>query len=275
MKATLTEAMMLMTRDPKDPHAGGPWQLPSDATCALVARTTLTTAMTRLALPGELIADGALAVSELATNAYLHSQRGGRLAVSETFGNTYAHAAPLHPYQPVTVPELWIWARTHPAPQLVVSVFDTNQQAMPKQADVDLMAENGRGLAMVDAVSADWGIRWSRSRLTPHPIPGKAVWFALPLHEPWSPEKQAIPPGHAAHQLQLTLAARGINGTRHSDDKGISIIQIPGIDIWVKPKSYLWRDPLGTYVSHPLLDLQETTENLIHHIEASGTVPLI
>jgi hypothetical protein len=212
--------------------------------------------MTALGFPGDVI-------------------ENGKLAVSETSTNTYTHAAPLPPYQPVTVPELWIWARTHPTPQLVVSVFDTNKQAMPMATTTDLMAENGRGLAMVDAVSAGWGTRRTRSRLTPCPIPGKAVWFALPLPKSWPSENRPIHPGHAAHQLQLTLAARGINGKRHSDDSGISIIQLPGIDVWVKPKTYLWRDPLGTYVSHQHEDLQETTEDLIHRIEASGTVPLL
>jgi hypothetical protein len=157
----------------------------------------------------------------------------------------------------------------------VVSVFDTNKQAMPLSTDTDLMAESGRGLSIVDAVCTDWGTRRTRSRLTPCPIPGKAVWFALPLPEPWPHGNQPIPPGHAAHQLQLALAARGINGKRHSDDSGISIIQIPGINVWVKPKAYLWRDPLGTYVSHQHQDLQEATEDLIHRIETSGSVPLL
>jgi hypothetical protein len=248
---------MMNGRPPNIP-AGGAYagQLPPDASCASIARSMVASTMTALGFPDEVI-------------------ENGKLAVSETSTNTYVHAAPLPPCEPITVPELWIWARTHPAPQLVISVFDTNRQNMPKPAATDLMAENGRGLSIVDAVSADWGIRRSRSRLTPHPVPGKAAWFALPLPEPWPAQNQAIPPGHAAHQLQLTLAARGINGTRRSDDKGISIIQIPGIDIWVEPKAYTWQDTPGTYINHPLLDLHETTEDLIARIEASGTVPLL
>ncbi|MDX6428726.1 MAG: hypothetical protein QOE54_1092, partial [Streptosporangiaceae bacterium] len=31
----------------------------------------------------------------------------------------------------------------------------------------------------------------------------------------------------------------------------------------------------GTYINHPLLDLHETTEDLIARIEASGAIPLI
>jgi Histidine kinase-like ATPase domain len=234
-----------------DLAAGGAcaWQLPPDESGPAMARSLLAATMTTLGLDCEVIEDGKLAVSETSTNALRHGRpRPG-------------------PGQ-VVPPELWIWARTAPAPQLVVSVFDTNHQTTCKPADADLMAENGRGLGIVDAVCAGWGIRRSRSRLTPLPIPGKAAWFALPLPEPWPAQHQAISPGRAAHQLAATLAARGVNGTRRSDDRGISIIEIPGIDVWIEPKNYTWQDTPSAYIIHPLADLHETADDLIHRIES-------
>jgi anti-sigma regulatory factor (Ser/Thr protein kinase) len=45
----------------------------------------------------------------------------------------------------------------------------STQEPAPKHADV--LDENGRGLELVDLVSAEWGVEQR--------APGKAVWFAL------------------------------------------------------------------------------------------------
>ncbi|MGK5559156.1 ATP-binding protein [Actinomadura kijaniata] len=91
--------------------------LPAARECASIARSALTIVMSQLDLPQPLIDDGALAVSELASNSLLH--------------------APSCPY------ELWIWRHTVPEPELVVSVFDTDRTRLPTFTPGDLLAENG------------------------------------------------------------------------------------------------------------------------------------
>ena len=52
---------------------GASWRLPADASCAWTARAHVRQALADLQLPGTLIDDAAIAVSELATNAWLHA----------------------------------------------------------------------------------------------------------------------------------------------------------------------------------------------------------
>jgi anti-sigma regulatory factor (Ser/Thr protein kinase) len=84
--------------------------------------------------------DALLLTSELVTNAVLHAQTGVSLSVAtsdETVRVEVSDGAPV-------VPE-------------------------PRVAEVDELG--GRGLALVEAIASDWGVR-----LAP---PGKTVWFEL------------------------------------------------------------------------------------------------
>lgn len=234
-----------------DLAAGGScaWQLPPDESGPAMARSLLEGTMTALGVDREVIEDGKLAVSETATNALRH----GRPEPS--------------PGQ-VVPPELW--TRTVPAPQLVISVFDTARVELPRTSGARLLDDHGKGLDLLNAFTAEWDSHPSRSRLALPGTRGKTVRFALPLPTAWPGRRLAIPPVRAAHALLLALRARGIEGTRHSDEKGISVLELPGVNVWIGPKTFSWQKSPGRHVQHPLLDLQETAEHLIRHVEEVG-----
>jgi anti-sigma regulatory factor (Ser/Thr protein kinase) len=222
------------------------WHLPPDASCAGLARSYVTAVATALALPDNLISDGAIAVSELATNAHQHA------------GDDGTHA-------PATPPELWIYPRTH-TQQLIVTIFDARRDRHPELRHTDLLDEHGNGLRIVAALSADCGSRPTRSRLNPWPTPGKAVWYALALPQPWPMAQPPTPPGQAARDLHALLNARGIDGITRADRPGLSLLTLRhGPNIWAEPHGFWLRDIDGTPIRRPLADLQDITELVIHH----------
>ncbi|SFF12814.1 Histidine kinase-like ATPase domain-containing protein [Actinacidiphila alni] len=88
------------------------------------------------------------------------------LITSELATNVVAHATGIGEYF-----ELGLRRRDG---VLVIEVGDSYQWAMPeKPAALDPEALGGRGLVIVEALSAKWGVR-PRS-------PGKTVWAHLPL----------------------------------------------------------------------------------------------
>jgi hypothetical protein len=130
-----------------DIAAGGvcAWQLPRDASGPPLARALLARTMTTLGLSRAMVDDGVLAVSECATNAYQHADAAG-------------------PYGSLAPPELWVFARTRPMSELVVSVFDADRSHLPQPAHAQPLDESGRGICILSAVTAAWGSRPSRSR---------------------------------------------------------------------------------------------------------------
>jgi hypothetical protein len=133
---------------------------------------------------------------------------------------------------------------------------------LPAQRPDHTLADRVR----LNAVTAAWGSRPSRPRLTAPPMKGKAVWFSVPLPQSWAAQSYVIPPGHAANELLLAVSARGIKGSRRSDGKGISVIEFSGLNVWVE-KSFSWLDHSGARICHPLIDFHEATDSLIHHLE--------
>jgi hypothetical protein len=230
--------------------AGGlcAWQLPRNASGPPLARSLLAKTMTALGLPRAVIDDSVLAISESATNAFQHADAAG-------------------PYGPLAAPELWIWARTRPMPELVVSVFDADRSHLPQPTQAQPLDEHGRGICILSAVTAAWGSRPSRSRLTTPAVKGKAVWFCVPLPHSWAAQSHAISPDYAASELLLALAARGIEGTRRNDGNGITLLEYSGLNVWVEPRSFSWLDHTGIRICHPLIDFHEATDSLIHHLE--------
>ncbi|WP_207947044.1 ATP-binding protein, partial [Actinomadura sp. 7K507] len=133
------------------------WRLPADASCASVARSLLSIAMTTLGLDRDTTDDATLAASELATNALTHAS----------------------PSTSTVPPELWVWARATPTPQLVISVFDACRSSWPDTTPKDLLDDHGRGIGIVALLAEAWGAHPSRSICTGG-AQGKAVWAAFP-----------------------------------------------------------------------------------------------
>ncbi|MFI6515482.1 ATP-binding protein [Spirillospora sp. NPDC050679] len=237
---------------PADLPFGGccAWQLPPDGCCSSYARTVLASAMRSLALPREMIDDGALAVSELATNASLHAKPPARFA-------------------PVRVPELWLWARTRPRTELVVTVFDSRRDALPRLMTADLLDGHGKGLSIVAALSSAWGCHLSRSQLGERRIAGKATWFALPLPPSWPRSRRSPHAAVAAQRLLVLLAVRGFQGERHSDPTGTSVVLVGGLKVHVNQEAFAWHSDDGVSCRHPLLDLQEAAEHIVRALETA------
>ncbi len=81
-----------------------------------------------------------LLTSELVTNVILHARTSLRVEIS------------------------------HEAPEVVVAVHDRSSR-LPLVPGLDTLAEGGRGLRLVGALAARWGVQPTSE--------GKAVWFAL------------------------------------------------------------------------------------------------
>jgi hypothetical protein len=225
------------------------WRLPQDESGPGTARALLHQTMAGLGLERDIIEDGKLAVSETATNALRHGR-------------------PTWNGRPPAPPELWIWARTYPSPQLVVSIFDSARNALPHASGADLLDEYGKGLSLLSEFTAEWGAAPTRSRLAQNCPQGKTVWFALPLPTTWPGLDLRIHPGTAAQSLLLTLRQRGFSGKRSSDERGISVLEFPGLNIWIHSQHFCWQANPVRHVRHPFIDLQEAAEQAVRHLDA-------
>ncbi|MFF0520719.1 ATP-binding protein [Actinomadura nitritigenes] len=232
----------MLTGRPADITTGGAcaFQLPRDPSAASQARTLIVATMREIGFTTDTIDDAKLAVSELATNAHTHASSRTR-------------------------PELWIWARTRPAPELVVSVFDTHRDTWPVAGNADLLDEHGKGLSIVAALAARTGSHFTRSRLTA--MTGKCVWFTLRLPASW-PMVGPIAPKLASDNLLDALRRRGVSATGCSDEAGVSVLTVAALNIWVGPTGFSWRDGRA-YVRQPLIDLQETAERIVSRHETT------
>lgn len=112
------------------------------------ARHRLISDLTERGLPGVVVDDAALVLSELLSNALKH-----------------AHALPSG-----SVRAAWALRPDH---LLAVEVTDGGGPTRPRQASPSLTARGGRGLSIIDALAADWGVRGSGDEVT--------VWALLPI----------------------------------------------------------------------------------------------
>jgi anti-sigma regulatory factor (Ser/Thr protein kinase) len=121
--------------------------LPRDESAPGRARAYLTDELHRLAVRPEAVEDAVLIASELVTNAYRHGRRGDvRLIVSLAAGTLRLTVADQTPYVP-----------------------------LPDAEDAEEDAECGRGLFLVELLSATWGHR----PVGGNPECGTAVWAEL------------------------------------------------------------------------------------------------
>jgi len=242
------------------------WPLPVDRTCGPTARSLLRSALTPLRLPAGLIDDIELMASELSANALLHGLTQGRGDGS---------ALPL-----TCRPELWAYTRVRPTAQLVVTVYDPwPQWKEPKPREPEDLPEAGRGLGIVQNLSAEWGWHKTLSRLAPAPTPGKAVYFVVPATSLYTrPVVPFIPAPEAACALYDHLAARGIGGLQLSHGHGRSLVSLPcGFTVWSEnPGIYRWQDPSGQYRSRPYIDLIDVAEITVQlHTERAVHPPAV
>lgn len=241
------------------------WALPANNTCAGVARKLLRQALERMGLPDDQIYDATLAVNELAANVYRHVL-------------TRTHAVP----GPAAAgaPELWLYRRGQNEDiQLVCKVFDPQrepQSRIPTQVTpAHELQEHGRGLTIVQNLAAGWGCHLTRSRLGGRwSIPGKAVWFAMPLPARSArPTPSRLTPAQAAHTLQSMLTARGIPGITRSDEWGRSTLVIRNtLKVHCQNATFTWTTN-GFAAHYPFGDITETAEQLVRlHEENASTV---
>lgn len=245
------------------------WALPSNDTCAGVARRLLRQALERLGLPDDQIYDATLAVNELAANVYTHVL--ARRAADP--------GAPLS-----GAPELWLYRRSRPkGAQFVCKVFDPRREPhshVPTQlSPAHYLQEHGRGLTIVKHLAAGWGCHLTRSRIGGRrSIPGKAVWFAMPL--PHGTPQSAHPrltPAQAAQTLQSMLTARGIPGVTRTDSWGESTLTIrDALRVHCRNATFTWQAN-GVPAGYPFGDITETAEQLVrlHEELALSRSPMV
>jgi hypothetical protein len=230
---------------PSDVREGGcsAWQLPPDETCARVARSLLRETLTALSLSADLIHDEATMVSELATNAYEHTMIG---AVLRSDAGRYG----------VGLPELWLY-RT--ADRLVCKVFDTLRHWNGQSRVEEELSEHGRGLGVVHALSyGDWGHHMTRSRLGTWPLPGKAVYFRMPITS--APPSVHLTSAEAAERLHLMLAARGIDRVYRTSAGNRSVLSVcHGLTVRCHDTHISWEGASGEVRRHTyeLVDVAE------------------
>ncbi|WP_406440380.1 ATP-binding protein [Streptomyces sp. NBC_01613] len=118
---------------------------PADPCWAVVVRRTVTERLADLLPHPEQVDDAAMATGELFANAVRHASRGPRDTVAVTIECT----------------------------ERVLRVIVADRSPVLPRA-VDEVAESGRGLAIVAALTDGWGTA------PPDPgIPGKKVWFTI------------------------------------------------------------------------------------------------
>jgi anti-sigma regulatory factor (Ser/Thr protein kinase) len=119
-------------------------RLPADLSSAQAARRFVADVLGEWSL-AELVDEAELLVSELVTNAVVHTGEAVELRLHRREGGVR------------------------------VEVIDGSSERHPELQEVDLDDTSGRGLFLVDVLSSAWGIE-------PHGV-GKAVWFELGAHE--------------------------------------------------------------------------------------------
>jgi hypothetical protein len=235
--------------------------LPLDATCAGLARRLFRAAADGIGLPEDLSYDGATMASELAANS-LHAHAG--VQFDSVLGCPVAGA-----------PELWLYLRRAGGEQeLVCTVFDSLADwpaGGPDPAgEVPADAVSGRGLHVIHALSdGHWGHHLSRARLGGWKVPGKAVWFALPVPAGQALDRFQRPqPGscQAASALERMLGERGIGHIVRADApvSGMSVLSIRrDLTVWCRSRVVSWTGRSGHREWREFSDLVDAAEQIV------------
>lgn len=254
------------------PAAGLSWRLPGNASCARTARAHIRQVLADMQMPGEVIDDAAVAVSELATNAWLHALDARPPATTEGSG--------------AAAPELWVYRRGEPPDaEVVCGVFDTRRDVWPRarQERSALLAEDtpladpqldallagqagsGHGLGIVAALSGTTGWHLTRSRSGDRPVPGKVIWFTMPILDgpAGRPPPVRLAPDQAARTLTVLLTARGIpEPARRHDTEHPAVSVMAGLTIWCHDGAFQWKSRDGLE-RRSYSDLADTVEAVV------------
>jgi anti-sigma regulatory factor (Ser/Thr protein kinase) len=166
------------------------WPLPPGPQAAGTARAIVRSVFGELGVSAAAIDSAQTIISEIATNAVVH---GARDRV-----------------------EMWARVSHRIRPAVTVKVFDAAPWRGPGEFPVPHAAPSdacgGRGLLIVDTLTAEvggrWGVHPGRSRLGPEPLPGKAVYFTVPL--PRTSPAPADPAPWPAHERVVEAVERAL-----------------------------------------------------------------
>jgi hypothetical protein len=262
------------------------WLLPSDETCAAMARNVLKDAVADLRLEPEVLDDAVLMASELAANT-LHATS----AVDTDLPND-DHLVRARP-------ELWLYLRgVGLRRELVCKVFDCYRgwlHGPPPSRIMQARASDvaGRGLQIVHELSAGrWGHHPTRARLGGWAMRGKAVWFAVPA--PLAHARLADVTGlrtytrsadvtaarrneqlsarQAVRELQDMLDERGFGSSMlaRSDDPRADMSMLSvcrGLTLWFRSGTISLTGPEGYRERWGYTDLVEAAEQTIRRFE--------
>lgn len=236
--------------------------LPLEATCAGLARRLFRAAAEAVGLPDELSYDGATMASELAANS-LHAHEN--IKFESVLGCAVAGA-----------PEFWLYLRRVDGEQeLVCKVFDSlpgwKDGQVPDPTDpVPADAVSGRGLHVIHELSGGrWGHHLTRARLGGWKVPGKAVWFALPVPTGCALERFQRPqPGscQAASALERMLGERGISHIVRADApaSSMSVLSIRrDLTVWCRSRVVSWTGRTGRREWRAFSDLVDAAEQIV------------
>jgi len=236
--------------------------LPLEATCAALARRLFRAAAGAAGLPDELSYDGATMASELAANS-LHAHEN--IQFDSVLGYPVAGA-----------PEIWLYLRRMAGEQeLVCKVYDSlpgwKAGRMPDPAaPVPADAVSGRGLHVIHELSGGrWGHHLTRARLGGWQVPGKVVWFALPVPSGCALERfQRRQPGscQAASALERMLRERGIGQIVRADApaSSMSVLSIRrDLTVWCRSRVVSWTGRTGRREWRAFSDLVDAAEQIV------------
>ncbi|NKZ05509.1 ATP-binding protein [Actinomadura latina] len=228
------------------------WPLPPGPKAAGTARAIVRSVFDELGIRPVALDGAQVIVSEIATNAVVH---GARDRV-----------------------ELWAHISHRTRPAVTVQVFDAAPWRGPGEFPAPPAepsdACGGRGLLLVNALTAEnggrWGVHPTRSRLGPDPLPGKAVYFTIPMPAA-SPAPPAPAPWPVHERVRALADARGLR-PRVSLGPDAAVIHFTvGLWVWVKGESLLYERPGHGVVRHPVSDAVEVVEQIVRHSEELAT----
>lgn len=229
------------------------WSLPPDRTAPGAARSIVRTVFGGMGLPPDAVDDAQTVISELATNAVLHGDRQGA--------------------------EVWAYISHLNGPHVTLKVFDSapwrGAAAVPVLPAEPSDSSGGRGLTLATALTAEiggrWGVHPTRSRLGAKPVPGKAVYFTVPLPK-GSPITLAPVTRWPAHERICALTnARGLRPFVSFEPEATVVHFAGGPWVWVRDGSLLYDRPGHAVVRHPVWDVVELVEQVVRHHEELAT----